>query len=173
MFLDSRREDKRFCTEPLPPGKNPFAVNKYYITLHYKISFFLSLTSRLVDVTSVYRVFNLWRSEWDQKASWLRLVQESVRHVYSGTAASYIENPVPPWYSTGETEGKSSVMIVCLSDAVQRDTTQTQIYIIPAASVSLLLHFRNTGCVFAGILSSHLTFLYDWLSCSASVTLFL
>jgi hypothetical protein len=23
-----------YC-KPLPPGKNPFAVNKYYITLHY------------------------------------------------------------------------------------------------------------------------------------------
>jgi hypothetical protein len=25
-----------YC-KPLPPGKNPFAVNKYYITLHYKV----------------------------------------------------------------------------------------------------------------------------------------
>jgi hypothetical protein len=25
----------KYKKAPLPPGKNPFAVNKYYITLHY------------------------------------------------------------------------------------------------------------------------------------------
>jgi hypothetical protein len=37
-----------YC-KPLPPGKNPFAVNKYYITLHYKTAKYLNQDSRCPD----------------------------------------------------------------------------------------------------------------------------
>jgi hypothetical protein len=44
--------------KPLPPDKNPFAVNKYYITLHYKtgnIQFVRDLQLKLFAMSHAIR----------------------------------------------------------------------------------------------------------------------
>jgi hypothetical protein len=46
-----------YC-KPLPPGKNPFAVNKYYITLHYmsqKKAFFITTAVKTSNPT-IYKI---------------------------------------------------------------------------------------------------------------------